>query len=136
MGLISPKCRHLQLSPAPRPSSESAERLHLICIGSLCYRRMHSGVHWLELHSLGQQSQLLMFMLQTPTFRKRASCPALLTMFRLQTLPLYAALHRQASAFTVQLMSKEHTFLKPASLLFISHRLFKADPACIAVFSF
>lgn len=99
-------------------------------------RKLHSGVHWPDRHSLGQQSQLLMFMLQTHTFRKRASCPALLTTFRLQTLPLHAARRRHASAFTAQLTSKEHTFLKPASLLFSSHSQFKADPVCVAVLSF
>lgn len=39
-GFISPKCRHLQLSSAPSPSSESAERLHLISIKCLCYEKI------------------------------------------------------------------------------------------------
>lgn len=54
-------------------------------------RKIRSAVHRLDLHSLGQQSQLLMWMLQTLP-------PAQLTTFGLQTRPLCAALCRQVSA--------------------------------------
>lgn len=98
-------------------------------------RKSHSGILWLDLHSLGQQSQLLMFMLQTPTFRRQVSCTALLTTFSLQTLPLFTAFLRQASAFSEQTMSKKSTSWKPASLLFISYSQFKAEPVCIVGFA-
>lgn len=98
-------------------------------------RKSRSGILWLGLHSLGQQSQLLMFMLQTPTFRRQVSCTALLTTFSLQTLPLFTAFLRQASAFSEQTMSKKSTSWKPASLLFISYSQFKAEPVCIVGFA-
>lgn len=98
-------------------------------------RKSHFGALWLGLHSLGQQSQLLMFMLQTPTFRRQVSCTALLTTFSMQTLPLFTAFLRQASAFSEQTMSKKSTSWKPASLLFISYSHLKAEPVCIVGFA-
>lgn len=72
-------------------------------------------VKWGDLHSLG----LLRFMMQTPTLRQQASCPALRATFKLRMLPLHSSpqtgscFHRTANEYRTALSETCKSFFFP-----------------------